>query len=89
MAEGDDRLDRIDGKLDKAVDHLASIDVTLARNTDSLQAHMARTAVIEKALLPIRNVYDYGVMTIKIFGVLALLGTVVEGLMALLTYIRH
>lgn len=51
----DKRLERIETKLDDTNDHLASIDVTLGMQHESLRDHIRRTAAIEKELIPIRR----------------------------------
>ncbi len=85
---GDDRLERMESKIDKIIDHTSSIDTTLARNTDSLVAHMARTEVIEKALFPIKRLYDFGVVAIQILGIIGVSAAILEGIVAALTYLR-
>lgn len=47
------RLDHIDQKLEKMADSLHNIDVSLARNTASLQEHMKRTDLLEKLIIGI------------------------------------
>ena len=80
--------DRVYAKLDKIEEHVAEIKTTLLRNTDSLVAHMARTAIIEKALFPIKRLYDFGVVACQIIAILGVAGAAVEGAVALLTFIR-
>lgn len=89
MAASDDRLERIESKVDKIIDHTSSIDVTLARNTDSLVAHMARTEIIEKALFPIKRLYDFGVVAIQILGIIGVSAAILEGVVSLLSYLRE
>jgi len=42
-----DRLDKIEGKLDEGRDHLASVDVTLAKQASDLEYHIRRTDLLE------------------------------------------
>lgn len=51
----DRRLERIEKKIDDSNEHLASIDLTLAAQHESLKQHMLRTTQIEKELRPIRR----------------------------------
>lgn len=46
----DDRWKRIDEKLDVIVEKIHTIDVTLVRNTSSLEEHIRRTELLEKAV---------------------------------------
>lgn len=46
----DQRIDRIEGKLDVIVDKLSDLNVTLARNTQSLEIHEKRTDIAEQKL---------------------------------------
>jgi len=50
----DNRLERIEVKLDDIVEHLSSIDVTLAEQHLSLKEHIRRTALLEQDLSPIK-----------------------------------
>ncbi len=70
----DKRLERIEAKLDDTNDHLASIDVTISLQHESLREHIRRTALIEKELAPIRkHVY----MVQGAIGLLAILATII------------
>jgi len=80
MGDTDDRIVRIESKLDKVVDHLGSIDVTLAKNTVSLIDHIARTEILEEKIKPL----DYVVGAVKILLVLATIGAGYEGAVMIL-----
>ena len=43
-------LEKLDEKLDKVEERLGSIDVTLAKNTQSLDEHIRRTELAEEAI---------------------------------------
>lgn len=49
------RLERIEDKIDKALDRISSIDVTIAAQHVSLAEHMRRTTLIEQELKPIKT----------------------------------
>lgn len=80
--------DRVYSKLDKIEEHVAEIKTTLLRNTDSLEAHMARTLIIEKALFPIRRLYDFGVVACQIIAICGVAGAAIEGAVSLLQFLR-
>lgn len=44
-----------EAKIDKILEKIHSIDITMARNTASLEAHMKRTDLLEKKLEPVEN----------------------------------
>lgn len=46
-----DRIERLEGKIDEVQKSVHSIDKTLARNTESLIAHMSRTKLLEKIVI--------------------------------------
>ena len=50
-----EREERIEQKLDKVVEHISSIDVTLAEQHISLKEHMRRTALLEQQMRPIEK----------------------------------
>ena len=74
----ENRLERIEDKIDKVVAHLGSIDVTLAKQSVILDEHIRRTNLIEDKLDPIeehvssvRNAFK---TTKFVLNLLALLG---------------
>jgi hypothetical protein len=74
----EDRLERIEVKIDKIVDHIGSIDITLAKQQISLDDHIARTALLEKAMEPLtkdRNAI-HGIL--KFLGLVFTIGTFTE-----------
>lgn len=83
----DSHLSRIDSKLDKVIEQVGKIHVTLARNTDSLEAHMLRTAIIERALLPIKRFWDFLVVAGQLLAAIGVLAAIVESSVAFLTYL--
>jgi len=50
----DERLERMESKLDKVVDQLGQLNVTLSRNTDSLEYHVKRTDILEAEIHPMK-----------------------------------
>lgn len=84
----DDKLERIEGKLDKVVDHIGSIDVTLAAQHVSLKEHIRRTEILEQELAPIKTHVNMISGALKLIGLLAAIGAGAEGVVSLLTYLR-
>lgn len=88
MADGDDRIIRIENKIDKISDKIGSIDVTLAAQHESLKEHIRRTNLLEKDMTPIKTHVDMVHGVLKFFGFVSVMAVITEGLVALLTYIR-
>lgn len=84
----DQRLDRIEGKLDKISTRMGNIDVTLAAQHVSLKEHMRRSDLLEAKLQPIeRQKYMIDGM-LKLVGMLAVIVGIAEGIAAVLTYLH-
>jgi len=49
----DDRLKRIEDKVDKVVDQISEVNITLAKQHVSLKEHIRRTALLEDKMEPI------------------------------------
>jgi hypothetical protein len=49
------RLERIESKIDKVVEHIGSIDVTLAKQSVILDEHIRRTNILEKKFEPVEE----------------------------------
>lgn len=75
--ENDERLTRIENKLDTISGRMGQIDVTLAAQHTSLQEHMRRTSLLEARIEPIEK-HKYMVDgVLKFLGVVSLTGGVV------------
>lgn len=85
----DDKLDRIEHKIDIVKEDISDIKITLADQHRSLVDHIQRTELLEKAIIPIQRHVDQVSGALKTAGVLALLATVITGVVDLLTYMRH
>ena len=73
--------DRIDAKLDKISDHIANIDVTLAKQEVSLSDHIRRTALLEEKLEPIEKHVTMVNGVLKFAGIVAAFVAIIEGLL--------
>lgn len=51
----DERLIRIEDKIDKIVERLGSMDVTLEKQHGQLEYHIKRTDLLEAELKPVRD----------------------------------
>ncbi len=83
----DDRLVRIEDKIDAVGQKIGSIDVTLASQHESLKDHMRRTELLEQSIEPIKKHVNMVSGALKLIGLLATIGAIIEGIVALLTYL--
>ena len=51
----DDRLKRIEDKIDHIGDQQGEMNITLAKQHESLKSHMRRTAALEEIVLPLHK----------------------------------
>jgi hypothetical protein len=80
----DQKLERIELKLDKAADHLAAIDITLTAQHVSLDEHIKRSNMLEAKLIPVeRHVWMVN-GALKLLGAASLMVGLIEGLRLLL-----
>lgn len=80
----DERFDRLDEKLEKVVDRLNSIDVTLTRNTVSLEEHVKRTTQLENRVQPIEEQYLYMIGVKKFIVVISIVVSIAVGIYELI-----
>lgn len=67
----DRRLERIEKKLDDSNEHLASIDVTLGAQHQSLVYHIKRSDMLEAKIVPIEKHVAMMNGALKLLGVIA------------------
>ena len=84
----DPRIIRIEDKIDKLVDHIGSIDVTLAKQHVSLVEHIKRTALLEEEIKPLKERNSIINAALKILGSLAVVVTFVATVFQIVSYIR-
>lgn len=77
----DDRLNRIEDKLDKVLEKASSTDVTLAKQSVILEEHMRRTEALEAIVIPIKSKVDVVMTIIKLLGASSLGGGAIHGLL--------
>ncbi len=79
----DKRLERIERKLDDSNDHLASIDVTLAMQHESLRDHIRRTTLLEQELRPIKKHVDMVSGVLKFIVIIGVILGIVAAIQSL------
>jgi hypothetical protein len=72
----DDKLTRIEMKIDKIQEHIVGIDITLAKQHVSLDEHVRRTNLLEEQLRPVEQHVTMVSGVIKLLGALALMATI-------------
>lgn len=80
----DKRLERIEDKIDALSTHLGSIDITLAKQNVTLEDHVRRTTLLEKALIPIRRHIDMVSGALKLIGLVGIIVGIFAAIKALL-----
>lgn len=84
----------VDEKLDKIVEHIGNIDITLAKQSVQLESHIKRTEIAEQNIDMLRKDFkpvEKHVMMVsgalKLVGALALVASIVEGSVMLLEWL--
>lgn len=80
----DERDTRIEAKIDKVMEHIGSIDSTLAVQAVSLADHIRRTEILEKQIEPVKTITGVG----KILLFLATIGAGIEGFILLIQWLK-
>lgn len=74
----DQKLIRIEDKIDGIHDKISAIDTTLAAQHESLKHHIKRTDMLEAELKPIRKHVDMVSGALKFIGIIAALVAIIE-----------
>lgn len=74
----DRRLEKIEKNLDETVEHLVSIDKTLAEQSVILAHHVKRSDMLEKQIEPVHNLMQEMKGVVKIFKYIGVLATILE-----------
>lgn len=86
----DERLERIENKIDKLADRISSIDSTLAAQHEQLKVHIKRTDILEQQVVPLVKSQVITKSDIaKLIGIIAAIAAIVEGAVSLLTHLKH
>ncbi len=83
-----DVLLRVEAKIDKVHERLSSIDATLAGQHVSLVEHIRRTSILETKLEPVEKHVDMVHGALKLIGLVAMLGGIIEVCIEILAYIK-
>ena len=67
-------------KIDKILEHIHSMDITLARNTDSLELHVKRTNILESQVKEVQRHTHLVEGGFKLLGLLSLILGIIGGL---------
>lgn len=73
-----------DDKIDKIVEKISNIDVTLAKQSVILEEHVRRTNLLEQKIEPIENHVAMVNGALKLLGVLAMIFGLVEVIIGLM-----
>jgi len=82
----DDRLERIENKLDKVVDNISEINATTAKQQVSLDYHIKRTDLLEKKLEPVEEHVALMSSVFKIVAGLTLVAGLVQVILQIIQY---
>lgn len=82
----DDRLERIENKLDKVVDQIGEINETTAKQQVSLDYHIKRTDLLEKKLEPVEAHVNLISSLFKIVASIAVLAGIVATILQIVEY---
>lgn len=74
------KLDKIEDKLDAVIQRINSIDVTLAAQHESLKDHIRRTELLEEEVKPIKAHVDGLKGVIRFFWFLGILAGIAESI---------
>lgn len=84
----DQRIVRIEDKIDSVKDILSSVNVTLASQHESLKEHMRRTELLEKQIAPIQRDLDTRKSLMRILGGFFVLIGVAAGIAEILEFFK-
>ena len=82
----DDRLERIENKLDKVVGDIGEIKETTAKQQVSLDYHIKRTDMLEEKLEPVEAHVHMISSVFKIIGGIAVVAGIVSVIIQILSY---
>lgn len=80
----DKRITRIEDKVDKIIEKISSIDVTLAAQHVSLKDHIRRTEILEKEMKPVKKHAERVKITFGLIGGVSVVLGIIETVLKLL-----
>jgi hypothetical protein len=84
----ENKLNKIEEKIDIITSRLSSIDSTLVKQSVILDEHVKRTTQLENRVRPVENHVAMISGVTKFIGLIAVLAAIVEGMVALLEFIK-
>lgn len=75
------RIERIEDKVDALGQKLGSIDVTLAKQHESLREHMRRTELLELEMTPVKKHVAMVAGAFKFIGLIAVIAGIAESVL--------
>lgn len=72
------RLERIEYKIDHQDEHLGSIDVTLAKQHESIDHHIARTDALQVIVIALNRKITLAEGAIKLLGAAAVIAEIIR-----------
>ena len=85
----DDRIIRIEDKIDSIKDGQERQNAILAAQHESLKDHMRRTELLEDAIKPLVKHDNHTMAYIKLAIFLASIGAGIEGFLVVLKFLKH
>lgn len=74
---------RVEDKIDKIMEDVADIKITMARNTTSLEVHMKRSDLLEQKLVPVEQHVSMMNGALKLLGVILTVAAIIEMILRL------
>jgi hypothetical protein len=84
----EERFDRIETKVDVIVDKISNIEVTLAKQHESLAHHIKRTDLLEQQVEPIRVHVAKITGARELLKILSMIVALVGGILAVIHYFK-
>jgi hypothetical protein len=73
-----DQQERLEKKIDKVFEKIASIDVTLAKQHVSIDEHIRRTNILENDIRPIKAHVNRVEGALKVLGASSVIGALIK-----------
>lgn len=84
----DERLGRMENKLDRIAERLSSIDGTLQAQHVSLAEHIRRTELLEDQIKPVERHVVMVQGALKLIGLMAVLGGILGAVIEFLSFVK-
>lgn len=81
------KIERLEGKIDKVLEHIGSLDSTAAAQAIQLKEHIRRTALLEEELKPIKKHVNMVDGVVRFLLYLFTAGAGLEGLHLILKHL--